>query len=215
MIDYLQNDPTFDDSNKIERYNLLDYLGKTYLGKKPELLVIRNLLTDHQTLYRDLINISWDRKYFDTRRQKVLNKRARANLCFAEESQEADFENKKGTKVAYDSIPNLLRLKNKIENMIDDTGLQCEGNLYDDISKNGIGWHGDAERKKVLGVRLGSSAPLKFRWYKNGEIVGTTLNLTLNSGDVYIMTEKTTGNDWKKRNIYTLRHSAISDKYTK
>ena len=58
----------------------------------------------------------------------------------------------------------------------------------------------DAERKKVIGVRLGTSAPLKFRWYKNSTIVGDTLSITLNSGDVYIMTEKTTGNDWKKRN---------------
>lgn len=215
VIQYLENDPDFDNINHIERYNLLDNLGKTYIGKTPELLVIRNLITNHQSLYQDLINIEWDRKYFDTRRQKVLNKRARANLCFANEPQEADYENKKGTKVSYDSIPNLLQLKNNIENMVGDKMLECEGNLYDNISKNGIGWHGDSERKKVIGVRLGSSAPLKFRWYKNGEIIGTTLNLTLNSGDVYIMTEKTTGNDWKKRNIYTLRHSAISDKYTK
>ena len=81
--------------------------------------------------------------------------------------------------------------------------------------KNGIGWHGDAERKKVIGVRLGKSAPLKFRWYKNSNVIGDTLSLVLNSGDVYIMTEKTTGNDWKRKNIYTLRHSAISEKYTK
>ena len=213
VINYLQNETNFEDN--IERYNLVDYLGKTYTGEKPELLVIRNLVSEHQSLYQDLINITWDRKYFDTRRQKVLNKRARANLCFAEESQEANYENKKGTIVSYQSLPRLLQLKTNIEHMIDDTMLECEGNLYDDISKNGIGWHGDAERKKVIGVRLGSSAPLKFRWYKYGEIVGNTLSLELNSGDVYIMTEKTTGNDWKKRNIYTLRHSAISDKYTK
>lgn len=145
----------------------------------------------------------------------MLNKRARANLCFGDTAQVADFENKKGTIVSYQSLPRLLKIKNKLENMIGDHGLQCEGNLYDDITKNGIGWHGDAERKKVIGVRLGTSAPLKFRWYKNNTIVGDTLSITLNSGDVYIMTEKTTGNDWKKRNIYTLRHSAISDKYTK
>ena len=106
VINYLQNETNFDDN--IERYNLVDYLGKTYTGEKPELLLIRNLVSEHQSLYQDLINITWDRKYFDTRRQKVLNKRARANLCFAEESQEANYENKKGTKIAYDSIPNLL-----------------------------------------------------------------------------------------------------------
>ena len=161
------------------------------------------------------MDITWDLHYFDTRRQKVLNKRARANLCFGENAQIADFTNKKGTIVSYDSLPKLLEIKTKLENMIGDQGLQCEGNLYDNIEKNGIGWHGDSERKKVIGLRLGQTAPLKFRWYKNSSVVGDTLSLTLNSGDVYIMTEKTTGNDWKKRSIYTLRHSAISDKYTK
>ena len=213
VIEYLQTN-NYPQEN-IEKYNLLDYLGANYQGKIPELLVIRNLISEHQELYNDLINISWDRKYFDTRRQKVLNKRARANLCFGETEQVADFENKKGTIVSYQSLPRLSDIKNKLQNMIGDQDLQCEGNLYDDINKNGIGWHGDAERKKVIGVRLGTSAPLKFRWYKNTTIVGNTLSITLNSGDVYIMTEKTTGNDWKIRNIYTLRHSAISDKYTK
>lgn len=200
----------------IERYNLLDYLKKDdYVGKIPELLVIRNYIDFHENLYESLININWDRKYYDNRRQKVLNKHARANLCFGHTHSDADFENKKGTIVAYSSIANLDVLKNNVEGLLNDSNLQCEGNLYDDIEKNGIGWHGDAERRKVVGVRLGKSAPLKFRWYKNSVNLGETLNLVLNSGDLYIMTEKTTGNDWKRRNIYTLRHSAIATKYTK
>lgn len=28
------------------------------------------------------------------------------------------------------------------------------------------------------------------------------------------MSEKTTGNDWKKKSLYTLRHSAGAEKYT-
>ena len=56
---------------------------------------------------------------------------------FANEPQEADYENKKGTKVSYDSIPNLLQLKNN-ENG-GDKMLECEGNLYDNISKNVVG----------------------------------------------------------------------------
>ena len=202
---------------KLERYNLVDYLKKDdYIGKKPELLVLRNLLHNkHEDLYNILITKDWDRKYYDIRRKKVLNKHARANVCFGEEEAQADFENKKGTIYSYSSIPKLQETKLYLENLINDSNLQCEGNLYDNIEKNGIGWHGDTERKKVIGVRLGKSAPLKFRWYKNGNVVGDTLSLVLNSGDVYIMTEKTTGNDWKRKNIYTLRHSAISEKYTK
>ena len=32
--------------------------------------------------------------------------------------------------------------------------------------------------------------------------------ITLNHGDIYIMSEKSVGNDWKRRKIPTLRHAA-------
>jgi len=37
----------------------------------------------------------------------------------------------------------------------------------------------------------------------------------LNHGDLYIMSEKTTGFDWKKRTLITLRHAAGCEKYIK
>ena len=40
-----------------------------------------------------------------------------------------------------------------------------EGNYYYDIKKCGIGFHGDAERRKVVGIRLGDSIPLHFQWF--------------------------------------------------
>ena len=36
----------------------------------------------------------------------------------------------------------------------------------------------------------------------------------LNNGDVYIMSEKAVGNDWKKRNKITLRHATGCKKFT-
>jgi hypothetical protein len=38
--------------------------------------------------------------------------------------------------------------------------------------------------------------------------------LTLQAGDLYIMSDKATGNDWKKSSILTLRHAAGAAKYT-
>ena len=106
------------------------------------------------------------------------------------------------------------KAKNIIIKAINEENLECEGNRYNDINKNGIGWHGDAERKKVIGLRLGKSMKLCFNWFKNSKSVGKKFE-TLNSGDLYIMTEKTSGYDWKRRSIYTLRHSVGADKYTK
>ena len=200
---------------EIERVDLTLYLGNnSYVGKKPELLIIRNAIENHSEIFSELTNLEWDSRYFDTRRQRVLNKHARTNLCFSNYSQTADFENKKGTIVNYDDVPQLSISKNVLMSSINDSELECEGNYYTDINKNGIGWHGDAERKKVMALRLGESMPICFNWFKQSKSIGTKFTSQINSGDIYIMSEKTTGYDWKKRSIYTLRHSAGAAKYT-
>ena len=43
-------------------------------------------------MFDELYKLDPDTKYFDTRRQKVLNKRARYNLCFADNGQKSDFK---------------------------------------------------------------------------------------------------------------------------
>lgn len=207
---------SFFKDKEIERINLLTLLGDVeYSGKIPELLIIRNAIENHSEIFQELNNLKWDSQYFDTRRQKVLNKHARTNLCFSNYSQIADFENKKGTIISYENVPQLNIAKNTLMRSINNEKLECEGNFYQDINKNGIGWHGDAERKKVIGLRLGENMPLCFNWFKNCISVGDIFSVPLNCGDIYIMSEKTTGYDWKKRSIYTLRHSAGADKYTK
>lgn len=57
--------------------------------------------------------------------------------------------------------------------------------------------------------------PLHYVWYKAGKAITKNIIMPpLNHGDIYIMSEKATGFDWKKKNIYTLRHAAGSKKYT-
>jgi hypothetical protein len=171
-------------------------------------------------MYSDMTSFEWDRKYFDTRRQKVLNKHARANVCFGDGPNiEPDYENKKGRVVSYDSVDCLKFVKKSLSELLGEKcdNLICEGNRYFDLKKCGIGYHGDAERRKVVAFRLGESMDLHFNWFIGANSVGKTLKLTLDSGDMYIMSEKAVGHDWKKRLIYTLRHSAGRDgcKYLK
>jgi hypothetical protein len=90
--------------------------------------------------------------------------------------------------------------------------LQAEGNYYYD-STCGIGYHGDTERKIVIAVRLGASIPLQFQWYRYNYSVGTPIRIDLAAGDIYFMSEKATGNDWKTRSMLTLRHAAGAAKY--
>tara|TARA_B100000035_G_C20927440_1_gene521390 strand:- start:240 stop:998 length:759 start_codon:yes stop_codon:yes gene_type:complete len=171
---------------------------------------------DSNDMMKEQMKFEWDKKYWDTRRQKVLNKHARYNVCYGENSQDPDYENKKGTIISYKNVPLLNKWRESLGIIFGEAGnnLEVEGNLYYDIKKCGIGFHGDSERKKVIACSLGDSRPIHWQWYSNSKPIGERIEFTINNGDMYIMSEKTSGFDWKKRSLKTLRHAA-GEKYVK
>ncbi len=68
----------------------------------------------------------------------------------------------------------------------------------------------------MIGVRLGDeeSTPLHFQWYLRSKPRHKRIEITLDAGDVYIMSEKAVGTDWKTRKFYTLRHATGSRQWT-
>jgi hypothetical protein len=147
---------------------------------------------------------------------RVVNKNARWNLCFDDVGHEPDYEAGKGRIVPYESIPCTKFLRESLFQFFGPKakGLKCEANYYYDVKKCGIGFHGDSERRKVVGVRLGAAMDMHFRWFKDGQPVGEEICVPLYGGDIYIMSEKAVGTDWKKRSIYTLRHATGCSKFT-
>ena len=149
---------------------------------------------------------------------KVVNKHARWNLCFDDESREPNYTEKKGRIVGYDQVPITKMLLSQIPIYFGEKGenLKGEGNYYYDKNKCGIGFHGDSERRKVIGIRLGlgETPPLHYQWFRESEPVGQRIMLNLNGGDMYVMSEKAVGQDWKRKKIYTLRHATGCSKFT-
>ena len=87
-------------------------------------------------------------------------------------------------------------------------------NRYYNLNITCIGFHGDTERVVVICISIGcDNYPMRWQWFKDGMPVGKSIDIILNCGDVYIMSEKAVGADWKKKSKYTLRHSAGADKY--
>lgn len=156
--------------------------------------------------------LSYDRKALMYGR--VVNKHARHNLCFADEAQEPCYEEGRSRIVSFSTIPLTNHIRHSLGRIINGGGdLQAEGNDYYDITKCGIGFHGDSERLKVVAVRLGAELPIHYQWYMRGESIGRRGIFPLRHGDMYIMSQKTTGHDWKKKIIPTLRHAAGCDKF--
>ena len=146
---------------------------------------------------------------------RVVNKHARWNLCFDTEGKEPDYEAGRGRVIAWDTVPLLRHLYDQFPAAFGDkaTDLKGEGNYYYDTRHCGIGFHGDSERRKVIALRLGASMPLYYQWFLQGKPVGPRLAVPLHDGDMYVMSEKAVGTDWKKKTIYTLRHATGAEKF--
>jgi hypothetical protein len=145
--------------------------------------------------------------------QRIEN--ARWNLCVTDTAQSPDLENKKGTVLSYDMVPYLKHLREQLGLIF---GPKCanlfsELNYYYDISKCGLSGHCDRERSKVVGVRVGNTMNLQFQWFTEFKPIGPTIEVFLNEGDIYFMSNKTVGGDWKRSSFSTLRHAAGAPKY--
>lgn len=198
------------------------FVGTEYAEDDAYLLIVKHGVTaltylSGLTMEQSNILHNVDRKYWDRRRKAVLNKNLRHNLCFSDEAQEPDYENKKGTIYAFKSMPYMNEIRHKLPDFLGEkaTLLQAEGNYYYDASKCGIGFHGDKERRIVVGIRLGTSIPLHYQWYKNSKRIGLRIERILDHGDIYIMSSKAVGFDCAKRKIATLRHAAGASKCLK
>ena len=96
--------------------------------------------------------------------------------------------------------------------------LFAEGNHYFGPTSN-INYHGDGERKRVICICLGRTTILQYQWRlpipDNALQQIPAATLVCNHGDIYIMSEKATGYDWKfGRNMWPeprLVHGAAFD----
>lgn len=185
-------------------------LHQTTAHEEAAVLVIREFLPDmtHRAIFAEQAALEHDKKALMYGR--VVNKKARWNLCFDEAGHAPDYASGKGRVVALSDIP-LTR-----DAFVDvlparfgpkAVGLKGEGNYYYNKRTCGIGWHGDTERRKVIALRLGASMPIHYRWYHRGTPVGDVMSIPLNGGDVYVMSEKAVGADWKSPSKWTLRHA--------
>ena len=147
-------------------------------------------------------------------RGKVVNKIARHNLCFSDVDQEPIYSEGKGRIVSWNRVSRISEIRRVISEWTEDVLLNGEANYYYDISKCGIGYHGDGERRKVFAIRMGETMPMYFQWFQRSLPVGPPFEVVLNDGDMYIMSEKAVGFDWLKKIKPTLRHATGCRKYT-
>lgn len=156
----------------------------------------------------------FDTRFLNARKRVVQTKHGRHNNCYADAAQAPDLEQGKGTIVSFGTCPRMASLRAALPRLLGEgvADLFAETNKYYDVSnaKVGIGFHGDTERRVVVGVRLGKgsdSMPLRFQWYQRSKAISKEHTVPLRHGDIYAMSDKATGHDWlKDKKGATLRH---------
>jgi len=202
-----------------EFVNLRNCLHPMYYTKAPDagVLIIRGVINKYSNgrkIWEEISSLNYDKKAFMY--GKLKNKHARHNLCFADFSQEPKYEEKKGTIINFSSVPELEKVRKVLPKILGQKAdnLLGEANDYYDLNTCGIGYHGDKERKIVVGLRLGASFPLCFKWKLGKECISQKLEFTFSHGDIYVLDGKASGNNCLLKTIPILKHSAGCKKYT-
>ena len=145
-------------------------------------------------------------------RGQVKNKNARHNNVVADFVQQPDIAAGRGTVVPFADYAAMSKMRAAAaEWMQQGHPLVAEQNRYFDVASCGIGWHGDAERDVVWGLRVGEATramPLMFQAYTRCSTVGPKTTVHLAPGDVYVMSHVAVGKDWRSSSLLTWRHAA-------
>ena len=168
---------------------------------------------DHEKFYDEMIELDVDKKA--KMRGRVVNKHARWNLVFGDEEQEPNYEEGEGRIIKFEDIDGMQKIRADLPKFFGKKSkkLVAELNLYYNLKECGIGWHGDGERKIVICLRLGKEMALHYQWYHETKPLGRRIIINIDGGDLYAMSAKAVGTDWKRRTQYTLRHAAGCEKY--
>jgi len=155
------------------------------------------------------------------KRRKVMHKHGRHNNCITDGAtrppsiaSKDDYADGKGSVIDLATLPALARIRLQLEGIVQRKLGVVENNYYYKVGKQcGIGWHGDAERRITVMLRLGAASirhPLKFQWFWSYKAWGPVFEIPLAHGDLVIMSRVAVGNDWNAgphKGRWTMRHA--------
>lgn len=180
-------------------------------------LVIRNAAKGAASrLLREQQQCTYDTHFFDATRQQTVQRHSRRSLYFAERGMPHSRDYRRRTVVALETVPELRRFLAQLPAWFGKkaAGLRVKANRYC-ARTGGIGFHGDAERNRVLCLSLGAPMTLRYHWRPphSCEHRFAPIDIHLRHGDVYIMSEKATGNDWHHVERMRVVHAAGAQKF--
>lgn len=168
------------------------------------ILVIPNYVTND--LYQTLLSIDWDKKVL--LRNKVVNRVGKYVISINNEAQEPNYEQGQYRVVSYNELEDLKVVKNNLEK-IAKHHLLCRGDYNYNHEKLKLKYQG-GKVNNMMCIHLGDPIQLSYKWFFSNKPVSESTGFTLNHGDLYIMSEKATGHDYKLKKNPILKHGYLS-----
>ena len=208
-------------SETSEIYNLKDMLPPS-IQDIPDvfILIIRNngnnildqllqiLITSESNSDGIITGVQWDTEKY--KNGQIKQSKEKYKLIFKDLYEEykinSNYQLNKGTIYNYKRIPQLEYIKCFFESILYGPFV-IEGNCYYNKKECYTSMHRDKKRKKVIGLKLGGSSPLNFRWYHGTIRCSETKTIILNHGDIYILSELATGSIKEKLTKLFIKYS--------
>ena len=208
-------------SDRCELHNLKDMLPPT-LQEIPDVyfLIIKNfyndtsnqllqiLMTNENTHEGAITGVNWDTENF--KNGKLKKNKQKYKLIFSDlydgYKRNSSLQNEMCTVYNYMRIPQLLSIKYFLESILQGPFV-IEGSCFYNTKECYVPMHREKEKKKLIGLHLGNTFPINFRWYHNTIHCSTVKTIQLNHGDIYIMSELATGNSKEKLTKLFIKHS--------
>jgi len=170
-------------------------------------------------LFGEQLSLPYEGKFFD--KGRTFTRRSYKTLKFGDAPVKRSADYSQPTVYSFGAVPHLQKFLGSLSklkaSLCSVRGVEYFVSRREKASDGGmmacasrLGWHGDHEPKAVS-LSLGHAGILKFSW----RLPGTSANfpnshteVILEHGDMYLLSEKASGRNWKKRSLLRVVHSS-------
>lgn len=194
-------------SDKSQIYNVTSILPKT-LYEMPDsyILVLKGFFNDQanhfwQTLLtsessdgNSLTGVNWDVNRIN--KGKLVFNKLGYKLLFYDLGSSWKFpfssQDNRGTIYNLKKIPTLDVFQEMLQQQVGFLPV-VDGTYFYDLNECFIPLHQVKDRKKIVGLGIGATMPLQFRWFHGSKSCSETMSIPIENGDLYIISEGAAG----------------------
>lgn len=211
---------------KASIYNIKDCLPTT-LYQIPDcyVLVIKDYFKDQVDEIQKILStkessdesgitgVNWDTERISG--LKLLHNKLGNKLIFCEldNNWKYPFSPHQNVGTIYNTrfIPSLFSIQRELQNQLGYLPV-IDGTYFYDLNECYTPFHQVKDRKKLVGLGIGETQPLQFRWFHGSTVCSDTMSIPIEHGDLYIISQSAAGIQKEKQTKLYLKYGIGTNK---